>query len=166
MVTSRSLPRPGARPARTSHSSVTGKSGDSCWISPAMRDCGSNSTTTRASGRRRMSACSSVLPGQSPPTAFRCIPGAIIAGARIVALRLSAVTVVTMSAPATAPDLEAGQAEPTQVAHQLLGGERIGVVETQLADAEQVVEGDRLELALRAVADQRHHAAAGAGHAA
>jgi hypothetical protein len=85
---------------------LTAKSAGICWTSPSTRDCGSNSTITRASRRRRMSACSSVLPGQSPPTALRCMPGSIISGVRIVALRLSAVTVVTMSAPRTASAIE------------------------------------------------------------
>jgi hypothetical protein len=71
-----------------------------------MRDCGSNSTTMRVSGRRRMSPCSSVLPGQSPPIAFKCMPASIICGSRIVALRLSAVAVVTMSTPCTASAVE------------------------------------------------------------
>jgi len=87
----------GARPATTSANSVTAKSAAICWISPSMRDFGSYSTMTRASGRRTMTACSSVLPGQSPPTAFRCMPGSIISGVRITARRLSAVTVVPMS---------------------------------------------------------------------
>ena len=65
-----------------------------------MRVCGSYSTNTAA--RASTPACSSVLPGQSPPTALRCMPGSIIAGMRMVALVLSAVTVVTMSAPRTA----------------------------------------------------------------
>ena len=65
-----------------------------------MRVCGSYSTNTREA--RSTSACSSVLPGQSPPIALMCMPGSIIAGVRMVAWALSAVTVVTMSAPRTA----------------------------------------------------------------
>ena len=37
----------------------------------------------------------------------------------------------------------------------------VDVEQAHVVDAEQVVEGERLELALRAVADQRHHAAVG-----
>ena len=37
-------------PRTTSLNSMTGNVGSSCWISPSMRDCGSYSTTTRASG--------------------------------------------------------------------------------------------------------------------
>ncbi len=48
--------RPGAAPLSTRVSSVTAKAAGICWISPSMRDCGSNSTTTRASARSRMRA--------------------------------------------------------------------------------------------------------------
>ena len=37
---------------------------------------------------RRTSGCSSVLPGQSPPTALMCMPGSIMSAVRMVALRL------------------------------------------------------------------------------
>ena len=69
-------------------------------MSPSMRVCGVYSTNTWA--WRNTSACSSVLPGQSPPTALMCMPGASMPGVRMVALVLSAVTVVTISAPRTA----------------------------------------------------------------
>ena len=72
-----------------------------------MRDCGSYSTTTRTSRPSSTSRCSSVLPGQSPPTAFKCVPGATMSGVRITALRLSAVTVVITSAPRVASAAEA-----------------------------------------------------------
>src|SRR2546428_54585 len=62
-VVRRDEPRVGPR-----HSSVTGKSGGSCWISPSIRVCGSNSTKTSA--RSRTAVSSSVLPGQSPPIAL------------------------------------------------------------------------------------------------
>src|SRR5580700_7381285 len=121
-----------------------------------MRDCGSNSTTTRTSVRSRIARSSSVLPGQSPPTAFRCMPGTTIGAVRIVALHLSAVTVVTMSDPWAAA---AAEAQRTEIAHQLLGGRRVDVEQAHFADAEHVVEGDHLEFALRAIADERHDAA-------
>ena len=97
------------------------------------------------------------------------MPGAIIGGVRITALRLSAVTVVTTSAP-----LHASAVEPhahdlqvrklghrREVARELGRRTAIDVVEPQFADADQPVERDRLEFALRAVADQRHDAAVG-----
>ena len=99
-VTSPALRRPGAWPLSTSQSSVTGKSAAICCRSPSTRLCGSYSTNTLAASSTP--GCSSVLPGQSPPTAFRCIPGASMSGVMMVALRLSAVTVVTMSAPCSA----------------------------------------------------------------
>ena len=46
-VTSCAVRRPGAWPVRMRWNSVTAKSAGICWISPSMRDCGSNSTTTR-----------------------------------------------------------------------------------------------------------------------
>ena len=49
-----------------------------------------------------MAASSSVLPGQSPPTALMCMPGRSSSPCRTVARVLSAVSVVTMSAPCTA----------------------------------------------------------------
>ena len=94
------------------------------------------------------------------------MPGSIISGRRMVALRLSAVTVVTMSLPRTASmhrraahDLQARQVQARQVAFELGAGAGVGVEQAQLADALQVVESQRLEFALRAIADQRHGAA-------
>ena len=94
------LLRPTFWPFSTCHSSVTAKSAGICCTSPSTRDCGSYSTNTLAA--RSTSAWISVLPGQSPPTAFRCMPGSIISGVMMVASALSAVTVVMMSAPRTA----------------------------------------------------------------
>ncbi len=51
-----------------------------------------------------------------------------------------------------------------EVAHELGRGPRVDVEQAQFADAEQPVKRERLELALRAVADQRHHPAVGPGH--
>ena len=48
-----------------------------------------------------------------------------------------------------------------QVAHQLGGGLRVDVEQANFLDAQQVVERQRLELALRAVADQGHTRAVG-----
>jgi hypothetical protein len=47
------------------------------------------------------------------------------------------------------------------VAHQLVGGVRVGVEHAHFLDAQQRMEGQRLELALRAVADQREAARIG-----
>ena len=58
---------------------------------------------------------------------------------------------------------QAWQRQARQVAFQLEAGAGVGVEQAQRADAQQVVEGQRLELALRAVADQRHAAAVGPG---
>lgn len=44
----------------------------------------------------------------------------------------------------------------TQIAFELGRGLRVDVVQAQLADAEYLVKGDRLELALGTVADQGH----------
>ena len=52
------------------------------------------------------------------------------------------------------------QAHADKVGRELGTGRSVVVEEPQLADAHQVAKGDRLELALRAVADQRHAAAA------
>ena len=95
-----SCPRPGARPLMTCHSSVTGASAGSCCSSPSTRVWGVNSTKMRA--RRSNSTGSSVLPGQSPPTALMWVPGRTSASAITQARRLAAVTVVTMSAPSSA----------------------------------------------------------------
>src|SRR5699024_2331741 len=92
--------RPAAAPVSTSHSSVPGKPSGICWISPLLRVCGVNWTNPPA--RSRIRASSSVLPGQSPPIAFRCTPGRTCETSRIVFWALSAVQVVMMSAPATA----------------------------------------------------------------
>src|SRR5690606_40052812 len=48
-----------------------------------------------------------------------------------------------------------------RVARQLEGGRGVGVVGAYLCNTEQVVERQRLELALRAIADQRHRTRAG-----
>jgi hypothetical protein len=50
-----------------------------------------------------------------------------------------------------------------QVGDQLGGGARVDVEQVQGVDADQVTEGQRLELALRAVADQGHDSAVGSG---
>ena len=91
-----------------------------------------------------------------------------MSGVMMVALVLSAVTVVTMSAPRTASAvlaqtviLQRGR-DGVQVGHQLGGGARVDVEQAHLLDAHQQVERERLELALRAVADHGHHAAVGA----
>ena len=89
----------------------------------------------------------------------------------IVALVLSAVTVVTMSAPRTPRRCSRRRrsrapARRPQIRDELGRGARIDIVQADRLDAEQVVEGERLELALRAVADQRHHAAVPAREAA
>ena len=94
------LVRPAWRWERTSHNSVTAKSEGICWISPSTRVCGAYSTNTAAP--RSTYGCNSVLPGQSPPTALMCMPGSTMLGVMMVALALSAVTVVTISAPRTA----------------------------------------------------------------
>ena len=52
------------------------------------------------------------------------------------------------------------QACALQIGLQLGGGGRVGVEQSQRGDAQQVVKRQRLELALRAVANQRHGAAA------
>ena len=49
-----------------------------------------------------------------------------------------------------------------EVAHQLVGGMRVHVIQPQLINAQQMVKGDGLKLALRTVAYQRHAAAAAA----
>ncbi|CAB4924116.1 unannotated protein [freshwater metagenome] len=92
--------RPGRVPASTCHSSVTGESAGSTWISPSTRVCGGYSTNTVAASTRERG--SSVLPGQSPPMALRCVPGATASASSTVARLLSAVQVVTTSAPVTA----------------------------------------------------------------
>ncbi|MPN34192.1 hypothetical protein SDC9_181685 [bioreactor metagenome] len=56
---------------------------------------------------------------------------------------------------------EAGQ-ERLQVAQQLLRGCRVDVEQAQLAHAQQLHEGQSLKFTLRAIADQRHAAVAGA----
>src|SRR5262249_45515892 len=45
-----------------------------CWSSPSFSHCESESTRRREA-RRRISASSSCLPGESAPTADRCVPG-------------------------------------------------------------------------------------------
>ncbi|MCY1545621.1 hypothetical protein D9M68_815720 [compost metagenome] len=67
-----------------------------------------------------MSPCSSVLPGQSPPTALICTPAPTMLSERIVALRLSAVTVVIMSAPATASSAVAATTMSKSMSERLL----------------------------------------------
>ena len=51
---------------------------------------------------RNTSGCNSVLPGQSPPTPLMCMPGPSMSGVMMVAVVLSAVTIVTISVPRTA----------------------------------------------------------------
>ena len=53
-----------------------------------------------------------------------------------------------------------------QVGKQFAGGLPVRIEKTQFGDAQQVVESQGLEFALRAVADQRHAAAARAGQCA
>ena len=97
------------------------------------------------------------------------MPGSIISGVRIGALRLSAVTVVTISAPRTASavlgtarDCRPGRRKRLQIEQQFCGGGGVGVEQPQFADAEHVMKGDGLKFALRAVADERHDSAVGA----
>ena len=59
-----------------------------------------------------------------------------------------------------------GQATARQVAYQLGTGAGIHIEHPQVGDAHQMPEGQRLELALRPVANQCHHPAAGAGQRA
>ncbi len=150
---------PGAAPASTRHSSVTGWSGASCWISPSMRVCGSYSTNRAA--RARSSGASSVLPGQSPPTALTCTPSPTPLPPRTTALRLSAVTVVTMSAPRNASSVLA-QAVSSKPSRRGCAGTFAWPPgrcrAAQGADPEEGPEGQGLELGLGAVADQRHGA--------
>jgi hypothetical protein len=61
---------------------------------------------------------------------------------------------------------QALEPERGEVALELGCSSRVHVEEAQLADADEVMERDRLELALRAVADQRHRAAVLARHPA
>ena len=95
------------------------------------------------------------------------MPGSIISGVRIVARVLSAVQVVTMSAPRTASAVERAridaEAAAGEVGAELVDGLGIDVEDADFLDAEQRLEGERLELGLRAGADQRHDAAVGAG---
>ena len=56
----------------------------------------------KISERKRISRCSSVLPGQSPPMALICTPEPTMLSVKIMAYCLSAVQVVTMSAPSMA----------------------------------------------------------------
>ena len=76
------------------------------------------------------------------------------------AWRLSAVAVVTMSAPAPprARSRASTMSKPVaaHVAHEFLGRGGIDVVDAQALDAEHGLERERLELRLRAVADHRH----------
>ena len=51
-----------------------------------------------------------------------------------------------------------------QVARQLGRGGGIDVIQAQLANTQHVVKRNRLKFALRAVTNQRHHAAAGPRH--
>jgi hypothetical protein len=88
------------------------------------------------------------------------MPGSIIAGVMMVALLLSAVTVVTMSAPRTASAVSAqttSRSAGTRRAgwRQLGGGAGVDVVTGAPRRCPSGVERQRLELALRAVADQR-----------
>ena len=74
-------------------------------LTTALRTAATSALAARAlarPGARSTSGCSSVLPGQSPPTALMCMPGSTMSAVRIAARVLSAVTVVTMSAPRTA----------------------------------------------------------------
>ena len=63
-----------------------------------------------------------------------------------------------------ARDLQCGVGR--EVADQLVGGVRVNVVDHDLFDAEPAVESQRLELALRAVANQRHAPRIGPGQCA
>lgn len=80
---------------------------------------------------------------------------------------LSAVTVVTMSTPsiASATDELHGDVEAVagEVRRALAARPRVDVVEPQRVDAEHGAEGERLELGLRAIADDRHGARARPG---
>ena len=58
-----------------------------------------------------------------------------------------------------AHDLQVRQVQARQVAFEFCAGSGVCVEQAQLADALQVIESQRLELALRAIADQRHGAA-------
>ena len=78
-----------------------------------------------------------------------------------------------MSAPRTASAVLAqartvrpGQPQRFEIELELRRRLRIGVEQPQFPDAEHVMECDRLEFALRAVADERHHPASPARHVA
>ena len=172
-MTSASFARPAARPATTSANSVTGKSAGICCTSPSTRDCGSYSTITRASGRREDRAGEL---GLARAVAAHGIQ--VHAGLDHLRREDDRVALVGgdggddvgaargLAGRGAAHDAQALEPQRGEVALELRGGRRVHVVEAQLADADQVMEGDRLELALRAVADQRHRAAVLARHPA
>ena len=67
---------------------------------------------------------------------------------------------------AGAVETPASETQAVQVGDQLVGGPGIDVKEMEHLDAEQMMEGQRLKFALRAIADQGHGLAAGAGQRA
>ncbi len=106
--------------------------------------------------------------GNHRPRHSGCMPGASMsAGEDGWRWRLSAVTVVMMSAPCTAAATLAPPttstphcaANGTEIALQLGGGGGIHIKQLQAAHAQQRDKGQRLKFALRAIANQRHAAA-------
>ncbi len=151
--------RPEAVPAMTCHSSITGWSGASCWISPSTRVWGGYST--KMSDRSRISRASSVLPGQSPPIALMCTPranhvvvqdGGIVLVGRAGRHHLRAQHRLFLAGAGHHPQTPSGQ-----VAGTFRRRRGIDVVEPDLFDPADRLEGQRLELGLRAVPDHRHH---------
>ena len=109
-----------------------------------------------------MSRASSVLPGQSPPIALICTPAPIMLSVRMVALRLSAVQVVTISAPRIASSFEPQAIAPipcpARFGDRLARRRRIDVVIRTVSIPHRALNAERLEFALRAGPDDRHRA--------
>ncbi len=91
-------------------------------------------------------------------------------GVKITALHLSAVTVVTMSAPLQASAAERGSYQAqilefrtgAQILFQLGGGARVGIEHPQLADTGHAIKAHGLKFALRTIAYQGHDPAVAA----
>ena len=154
-VTSSRVVRPGAVPARTCQSSVTGKSSPNCWISPSTRVWGGYSTKTEARGddvavelglARAVAADGVEVHAGLDHLGRQDFRAGLVGGAGGDDVGAAD----GVGGRGGADDAEAGAGE---VGAELVDGLGVGVEDADFLDAEERLERERLELGLRAGAD-------------